>query len=470
MNIATRCSVETEPTIEQARTTAEKSSRADHCAHLATLHSPSRSTSRSFRVRGPLMSIGRPSSNPADVCLADRGISRRHAEIRRAGTGYEIRDLGSRNGTYVGGMRLETETEADTESWHPLDDGVVIRMCESILVFRSGDVGSSEDQEAPFLPGRSPRLAQLRRYVESVAELDVPVLVLGETGTGKEFVARAIHNLSGRTADHFIPINCGELSRSLNRAELFGSEAGAYTGARRSAGLVAEAAGGTLFFDEVGELALPVQAELIRFLQDRTYRAVGGTKLQTSDARIVAATNVDLDAAVRSGRFRQDLLARLRAKVDPIVLPPLRDRVEDLEVWLDRFAAAAQAELGFVPSGWSAGFVECLCLHDWPENLRELERTLLTAALAAGPDCTLEPQHLPEAIAGRRRRARNTAPAVIATRLPVRPAADLTREEIVEALEVCDGVVSRAAAKLHVGRRTFYRLCDKYGLDRNAFR
>ena len=279
------------------------------------------------------VTIGRASEASAlDVGVADRAMSSRHARIALEGGEWALHDLGSRNGGFVDGVPLSPGGSVT------LEHGAVIRLGDTLAVFCVGALERDDEATTPEFPGVSRVAADVRRRVRALRDGAGHVLVLGETGTGKERVARAI----GEAGRAFVPQNCAELSRELARSELFGHVRGAFSGATSNrTGLVELANEGALFLDEVGELALDVQAELLRFLEDGCYRPVGATELRHSSARVIAATNVDLDEAVRKGTFRRDLLARLRASSRPLELPALRDRREDVYDWSLRFLQEA---------------------------------------------------------------------------------------------------------------------------------
>lgn len=415
----------------------------------------SRSDEPEYVVLGdqPLV-IGRM-TGPGVLTLADPDLSRRHAALTRRDGIITIEDLCSRNGTFVDGVSISGRGPV------PLFDGTRLRLGGTVLLFR--EPGCPEGGDSTELPGRTPDLATVRRAVRQLGPLDTTVLVLGETGTGKEYVARAIHAASGRSSKRFVAVNCSELAPELLRSELFGARRGAFTGAVENEGLIAESEGGTLFLDEVGELHRNAQAELLRFLQDRSCRAVGSSQTRTANVRIVAATNVDLDLAAREGRFRLDLLARLRQHGGTIRLPPLRERIEDIPLWLERFAGDIREKTGQSPR-WSAGFVECLCLYHWPANLRELSAALWTATLAAGPDEVLEATRLPDHIVRPRHEARGSRGA------SRRVTGDLSLHEVVAALRAHDGNMKQTATALGVDRRALYRLAEKFGLVISDYR
>ncbi len=315
------------------------------------------------------------------------------------------------------------------------------------------------------LVGRSAALERVRDLLRRVADSPVNVLITGESGTGKELVARALHHHSGRAEGPFVAINCGALPEPLMESELFGHERGAFTGAERAKeGLVRAAQGGTLFLDEVGELPAALQVKLLRVLQERRVRPVGGTREHEVDVRIVAATNRDLASEVAAGRFRQDLFYRL--DVVRIHLPPLRERPEDVpllaEHFLGKHTALQRKRLRFTPEA-----LAWLGRRDYPGNVRELENLVERAvALCAGEYITLE--DLPA----------EPAAAPAATPLPVLSEGfqldawlqEMERQLLLQALEQAGGVRTRAARLLGTTFRSFrYRLA-KYGLGEEPSR
>ncbi|MFW5733548.1 MAG: sigma-54-dependent transcriptional regulator, partial [Oceanidesulfovibrio sp.] len=241
--------------------------------------------------------------------------------------------------------------------------------------------------------GESQAMRQAMDMVARSAASKVPVLVTGETGTGKELVARAIHDNSARANQPFVVVDCAALPENLVESILFGHVRGAFTGAEANReGLVALAHGGTLFLDEIGELPLHVQRMFLRVLEERRFRPVGSRTEQTSDFRLVSATNRDLDAMCDQGAFRDDLLFRIRAS--HIHLPPLRERHGDLSRLVRHHLQRIGEEAGQQPKAASPEFLQALASHDWPGNVRELVHTLEQASVAAGADPMLYPEHL----------------------------------------------------------------------------
>jgi two-component system nitrogen regulation response regulator GlnG len=235
------------------------------------------------------------------------------------------------------------------------------------------------------LVGRSNAILDVFKTIGRVAARDVAVLITGESGTGKELVARAIHQASARAAGAFVAVNAAAIPRELLESELFGHEKGAFTGAIESRlGRFREASGGTLFLDEIGDMPLELQAKLLRVLQSDEVTAVGGKRAEKIDVRIVAATHRDLDQHVRDGRFREDLLYRLR--VVPIEIPPLRGRPEDIPVLAEHFTARYGEELGTQARLLSESALDQLCAYEWPGNVRELENAIKRALVLASHD------------------------------------------------------------------------------------
>jgi two-component system response regulator PilR (NtrC family) len=312
--------------------------------------------------------------------------------------------------------------------------------------------------------GRSAPIEEVRQLVEKVSAARTTVLVTGESGTGKEVVARAIHSAAGRRQQPFVAINCGAIPEGLIESELFGHEKGSFTGASETkAGLFEVAGSGTLFLDEVGDLPQPVQVKLLRALQERKMRRVGGSADIAMGARIVAATNRDLAEEVKAGRFREDLFYRLN--VIQIRMPPLRERREDIPLFLAHFLERFSAELGRPAARLSPEAERLLADYAYPGNVRELANIVERAVtLAEGP--VIEPQVLPPAVRG----PQPALPAESAAMLPeggldLQAHLDAIERRILEqALERTRGVKTEAARLLSLTFRSLrYRLA-KYGI------
>jgi len=317
-------------------------------------------------------------------------------------------------------------------------------------------VAARDDAAVAGIVGRTPPMRQLFAALRRVAPQDTTVLVTGETGTGKEIVARALHRLSPRSGAPFIAVNCAAFSEGVLESELFGHVKGAFTGAiRERAGVFESAHGGTIFLDEVGEMSPAVQQRLLRVLQEREVTRVGSSRPVRVDVRVVAATNRDLTAAVSAGTFRQDLYYRLA--VFPIVLPPLRDRRADIPLLVAHTLDQLRARVPNTSLSCSAFAIRVLRSHDWPGNVRELMSVVERAAVDAG-FTRIEAQHLPAEL-------RQAADVGGESRYRVATSAGDEREAIVAALDRADGVLTRAAELLGMGRTTLWRKLKQYGIS-----
>lgn len=316
------------------------------------------------------------------------------------------------------------------------------------------------------LLGESPAMRELRATIGRVAESTATrILVLGESGTGKALVARAIHAGSARASGPFIEINCASLPEQLIEAELFGAEKGAYTGAhQRRIGLVALADKGTLFLDEIGELPLPLQAKLLHFLENGQYRAIGSGRSQTADVRVIAATNRDLAAAAGAGSFREDLYFRLN--VIQLSIPPLRERASDVPVLVQHFARLFAHEERSAPIVLSEEAQALLRQYRWPGNVREL-KNLLERLTILHPGREIAASALPRELIDA---ARTTEPA--AAMAPAAHAnniedalASTEREMMLAALRGAGGHKGQAAERLGISRHAFKRRLQRLGID-----
>jgi DNA-binding NtrC family response regulator len=311
-----------------------------------------------------------------------------------------------------------------------------------------------EHRATARLVGQSAPMRELARQVQRVLSSDVTVAIFGPSGTGKELVARALHEHGHRSKGPFVALNCAAIPESLQESELFGHEKGSFTGAttlRR--GRFEQAEGGTLFLDEVGEMSPPTQAALLRTLQERTIRRVGGARDIPVDVRIVCATHRDLEAEVRIGRFRADLFYRL--VVYPLRLPALRDRREDIPALVRHFATLLGRDVGRTVAHIDPTAIEALMRYDWPGNVRELQNVVHRALLACDGE-RLELAHLPPSV-----RALPALPAEStgqrASEFPLLTLSDLEQRAIRRALASTGGNIAEAARVLGIGRATMYR-------------
>ncbi|MCV9936728.1 sigma-54 dependent transcriptional regulator [Boseaceae bacterium BT-24-1] len=303
--------------------------------------------------------------------------------------------------------------------------------------------------------------AAFRRVIEQVTEVcetKATVLLNGESGTGKELVARAIHFNSPRRDKPFIAVNCTAIPETLLESELFGHVKGAFTGALANRiGRFAAADGGTLFLDEIGDMALPIQAKLLRVIQERSFEPVGTTRTQTVDVRLIAATHRDMREAVDGGSFREDLFYRLN--VFPIVLPPLRDRADDIPLLSSHFLAELAEGMGKRVSGFSPAAMAAMTAYDWPGNIRELHNCIERAVIVTKTQ-TIDATDLPQDLfSGNRRTERDGLPRDLDVELE-----RIERDFIIEALRRSDGVQVRAAKLLGIAERSLWHRIKKLGI------
>ena len=307
--------------------------------------------------------------------------------------------------------------------------------------------------------GGSRRMRKVYGMIQQVASSDVTVLVCGETGTGKEMVARAVHANSARKNGPLLAINCAAIPEGLIESELFGHRRGAFTGAEESRrGAFERARGGTLLLDEIGDMRPDTQVKLLRVLQDLKFRRVGGTRLRKADVRVIALTNRDLERAVRKGTFRQDLFYRL--SVFPVTIPPLRARREDIPLLADHFLKKQAGSAGKAITGLSTAAMQQLLQYDWPGNVRELENVVQRAVLLEATD-VLQAESLPRRLSP----ASGTGAAGARPgEREIRTLAAMEREALGRALAITRNNVSAAARGLGINRATLYRKIKKHGL------
>jgi transcriptional regulator with AAA-type ATPase domain len=391
----------------------------------------------------------------AAISVPDHEISRKHLVVRRQPAGWEVADLASKNGILVNGEPTSVTT---------LTDGDLIEAGGTLLMFREDggapDCDVDRDLAAETVTPVAFRTvsAELEHRVNQLSKIavaGVAVLIRGETGTGKELIAHAIHDVSGRRGP-FVPINCGALPRNLIESELFGHRRGAFSGANEEReGLVRRAHGGTLFLDEIAELPEESQVALLRVLQNGEVRPIGASDAVKVDIRVIAATHQDIPARITDGRFRQDLYARLSGF--EMVLPALRDRREDLGTLI----AALLPRLTPNPERISLhrSAARALVRYAWPLNIRELEQAL-RAAVALADTGEIRLEHLSEAI-------RAYAPPTVAS---MRPEDRVLRERVVELLRQHGGnvtAVGRAMGKAPIQIR---RWCRRMQIELSQFR
>jgi len=422
----------------------------------------------------PGATLGRDPDSALAV-ISHPTVSRRHAEIQSGFGSLFLSDLGSSNGTRVNGALLTQPSALAPQN--------VVRFGDALAVVDERMQSTSVDGAAWL--GTTPAIGRLRALAQRAAAQSVPALILGETGTGKEWLAADLHRLSGR-AGPYVKLSCAELAPQLIESQLFGHERGAFTGAdTRHPGLFVAAHGGTLFLDEIGELPLELQAKLLRVLQEGEVRPVGSIRTQAVNVRVIAATHRDLARDVEQGKFRRDLYARL--SVFELELPPLRARRQDILFWVERFCERR----GRAPDciAWQPVVAERLLLHAWPDNLRGLDR-LVERLLAMGsepltvgmqllrevmPELAVEASQAAAAapvIAAPEPSASNATEPPRAGSTPARAGRDdealrtPTREEFLGVYEATGRNV-RATSK-HFGRdrRQVYRWLESFGIER----
>jgi DNA-binding NtrC family response regulator len=382
--------------------------------------------------------LGRDAGNT--VKLNDPTVSGRHGRIERKAQGYIVRDLGSRNGTYLNGMRV---TEAN------LTPNDKVRFGESVFVF------SETGSRPSTLKSRQPAWNEQLQRLPAFAQTDFAVLITGPSGSGKEILARAIHEQSARAKGPFISINCSALSEGLIESELFGHTKGSFTGATHDRKGAFEAArGGTLFLDEIGDLPIMLQPKLLRALENKEIRPVGSDKIIETDVRIVAATHKNLPQQVNEKKFREDLYFRLN--ICQIRPPALHDRMEDFEDLIYSFAKILRVRFSF-------GAVEKLKEHSWPGNIRELKNTVARAA-AYMPGEHIQPEHVeklldPVSLTQTSHFSSQAAPAGGSL------IKEIEREMIIQRLIANKGNQRRTAADLGVPKSTLHDRIRTYSID-----
>lgn len=412
-------------------------------------------TGRPIKLKDEVI-LGREQGRRVQV-LDDDAVSRKHARIRwlpEQGVAI-LEDLQSKNGTFVSGEIVVRKY---------LEDQDVVRVGDHLFVVESGDGGGETRNPVPELVGESPAVNQTREDLGLAAPGDLPVLLLGETGTGKEVAARAVHRLSGRTGE-FVPVNCAGIPESLFESALFGHAKGAFTGATEdSAGMISQATEGTLFLDEVGEMPAGSQAKLLRFLEDGRFRRLGEGKDRFVNVRVVSATNAPLDELERSGAFRTDLRARLDGV--SIRLPPLKQRRRDIPLLAMHFAR----ELGWSDLTMEPDVHEALMVYDWPRNVRELRQMVARwsqmkwrgqTEINGCPFLGLKDlDHLLQ------------APVITRTEAPIPPKAESkkrpSKEELLDALTANDWNIQQVATSLKRDRKQIYRWMERHGLERGS--
>ena len=412
--------------------------------------------------QGKVVELGQPTvmigRSGADLNLTDPKISGLHCELRLQHDGYRIRDLGSTNGTHVRGVRVVDAFIAP---------GSTIQIGKSAIVFDPLDESVSVPlwHEARFhaLIGGSASMRHLFDLINRFAQSDATVLIQGETGAGKELVADAIHQASPRRDGPFVVLDCSAIPEQLFEDQIFGHEVGAFTGAGKAVAGVFEAAhGGTLFLDEIGELPLDVQSKLLRAVETRRVRRLGGSKMVQSDVRIIAATNRDLATEVNRGTFRSDLFYRL--SVARLAVPALRERREDIPLLVEHFLRQLVVSHGGRDARVPDDFMARAQRHAWPGNVRELRNSVERAILLPNhPSVAFEtpPKKEGEGLGS------------IDIDIPFKTAKqalvdEFDRRYLTALLEAHDNNISAAARAAGIERMSIYKMIRRLGLDKDA--
>lgn len=429
---------------------------------------------REYVFEQDVVHIGAMEDN--DLVVDDETVSRSHCKIFREGDQFMIADLASTNGTFVNRVRVR-------EAY--LHENCTITLGNTDIKFQPIDeklrIVPSDSDHFGEIVGRNRGMREIYAILEKIAPTDATVVIEGETGTGKEVVARTVHQQSRRRDGPFIVFDCGAVPENLIESELFGHEKGSFTGAIATRQGVFELAhGGTVFLDELGELALDLQPKLLRVLEQREVKRVGGLKPIKVDVRVIAATNRDLEQEVRAGRFREDLFYRL--SVVRLELPALRDRIDDVELLARHFLAQASFNRdefgGMKVTGFAPAVLERLKQYDWPGNVRELHNVVERAVSFAEGDL-IELDDLPDHIAHPRADfppASETHPSIMLPEL--RPeylsatfkdakeqwVSSFEADYIAALLKKNKGNISHAAREADIDRKYFRKLMRKYGI------
>jgi transcriptional regulator with PAS, ATPase and Fis domain len=445
---------------------------ANEAAHIPLLLLAARAGATTLDTRERLLilahslDLGRrtgtgPTVMPGALALEDPVASSRHARLESRDGHWYVSDQGSKNGTFVNGVRLLSPQQ--------LEDGDVMAVGGHFFVFRVATQTQvdaiRQELQSPLAPvaTTSPRLAVLNAKLRRLATSESEVLLVGETGVGKEVYAHALHEASGRRG-RFVALNCAAIPRELVESELFGFRPGAHSTAQAGKpGLVEEADGGTLFLDEIGEMPRETQSKMLRFLQDRELTPLGGTRPRRLDVRVVAATNRSVTPGSTEG-LRDDLLGRLGAS--PLWLPPLRDRREDVGALALYFLAQQARKRGAGPTGFDAPALSALLMAGFPLNVRQLEKTVVAAVALCEPGAPVAMAHLPETLSAA---PPSSTPLFLRTpetrsgRKPPEPAP--TPQDVERLLIQHKGNVADVARALGRQRAAVWRWIKQYGLN-----
>lgn len=429
---------------------------------LVVLEGPDKG--KKFPLHKPEMNIGKRDTN--DLILSDKTVSRTHIKIAYADDSFVLQDLDSTNGSYLNGNRVK-------EAY--LAPGDVIKLGNTQLEFRAFDervkIQPSSKEEFGLLVGKSLKLRQIFGILERISGTNASVIIEGETGTGKDLVARSIHQHSARRSRPFVVFDSSAVAPNLVESELFGHERGAFTGAHKSRrGAFEEANGGTIFIDEIGELTTELQPKLLRALEQRQIKRVGGNQVINIDVRVLCATNRNLKHEVAEGRFREDLYYRL--SVVKVIVPPLRERPEDTPVLIDRILRTGKfnrkPDGALIVTRVEDDAIKMLQRYQWPGNVRELVNTLERACSFAEQG-TVSRAHLEFVFSQMEHEEEGTERLVIDKDLPFKEAKQKVMEAfekdyLQELLERNNHNLSATAREAGIDRKHVRNLLKKYGI------
>lgn len=412
-----------------------------------------------------LTKIGKRENN--DLIINDKTVSRNHLEIEYASDSFLLRDLGSTNGTYLNGNRVK-------EAY--LAPGDRIKLGNTVIEFVAYDekiaIEPSKQEQCGLLVGKSRKMRQIFAIIEKIAPTQATVIIEGETGTGKDLVARAIHSMGPRKDKPFIVFDCSAVAPNLIESELFGHEKGSFTGAVRArAGAFEAAMGGTIFLDEIGELGSDLQPKLLRSLEQREIKRVGSNTPVRVDVRVICATNKNLKKEVQGGRFREDLYYRL--SVVKILMPPLRDRPEDIapivEKMLQNGKFNQNSDGTLRVTRVDDGALKAMGHYDWPGNVRELSNVIERASsLAEGHEITKA--QIDYVLSDLSEGEERTEKMEVDPNLPFKEAKQkivevFEKEYLEHLLKKNNYNLSKAAREAQVDRKHIRNLLKKYGID-----
>ena len=411
-----------------------------------------------FEVNKTHILIG--TNENCDIVLKDPTVSRKHCEIFIRDGDYVIRDLDSTNGTYINGLRI-------VEAYLPI--GATITLGHTVIIFQPKkswvSVQPSSKESFGSLLGKSYRMKEIFGILEKISPTDLSVIITGETGTGKELAAKAIHQHSSRKDKPFIVVDCSAIPPTLIEAELFGFERGAFTGAYRSKpGAFELANGGTIFLDEIGELPLEVQPKFLRVLEQKEVRRLGSNKIINVDVRIISATNKNLEEEIKNGNFRKDLFYRLSEVV--IELPPLRKRKEDIPFLLEYFL---KRERGGEPPKLTDRLLNYLLRQPWYGNVRELENFAKRLSIMVKKPI-IDLDDIPKEILNFEKEPISSKDkSGLFTYLPIKEArerwlAPKEREYLIHLIKQCGGDMNQVSQIAGLHRKSIERLMRKYNI------